>query len=405
MTEEKRNLVLITGEYPFGHTETFLETEIKFLAKGFKKIIILPTTTSSKARTLPENVEVNINYALRFKNKYRKLRSIFTSMFFRGLIMHWRYLYSLSAIRWINSFVSDAIITFSFLEENTYDEHLIYTYWFNGKTYGAENYAIENERAIVVSRGHRYDVYDYWFTPSFWPFRAESLKRIDKLFLISEDANNYMTQLYGCEHKMIVSRLGVNDPGFIVERSMDQVMSLVTVSGLIPVKRINVLANYLIKFCEDHPEFQISWTHMGDGPMKADILQVLNQNILRNFRYNFLGQVSNASVIEFYKRNPVDLFLNVSESEGIPVSIMEAQSVAVACAATDVGGVSEIINNKNGVLLSPAFEYDEFSQLLEDFFNKDYDFKPQVIKTEWNLKYNAGLNYGTFIKQLTNLKI
>ena len=45
---------------------------------------------------------------------------------------------------------------------------------------------------------------------------------------------------------------------------------------------------------------------------------------------------------------PVDLFLTVSANEGIPVSIMEAQSFGIPVIATDVGGISEIVNNVNG---------------------------------------------------------
>ncbi|MFR4320263.1 MAG: glycosyltransferase [Blautia massiliensis (ex Durand et al. 2017)] len=45
--------------------------------------------------------------------------------------------------------------------------------------------------------------------------------------------------------------------------------------------------------------------------------------------------------------------MNVSSSEGIPVSIMEATSFGIPGIATDAGGTKEIIRDKeNGVLLS-----------------------------------------------------
>ena len=34
-------LFLITASYPFGKTETFLETEIQYLPKAFRKIVII----------------------------------------------------------------------------------------------------------------------------------------------------------------------------------------------------------------------------------------------------------------------------------------------------------------------------------------------------------------------------
>jgi hypothetical protein len=43
-----------------------------------------------------------------------------------------------------------------------------------------------------------------------------------------------------------------------------------------------------------------------------------------NVKFEFKGSVSNTEVISFYQQNPVDLVLNLSSYEGIPVSLMEA---------------------------------------------------------------------------------
>jgi len=47
--------------------------------------------------------------------------------------------------------------------------------------------------------------------------------------------------------------------------------------------------------------------------------------------------------------------MNLSETEGIPVSIMEAQSAGVPILATNLGGTSEIVNNENGFLVEKDF--------------------------------------------------
>lgn len=41
----------------------------------------------------------------------------------------------------------------------------------------------------------------------------------------------------------------------------------------------------------------------------------------------------------------------MSDSEGIPVSIMEAMSFGIPVIARNVGGMSEIVNEENGLLL------------------------------------------------------
>ena len=58
--------------------------------------------------------------------------------------------------------------------------------------------------------------------------------------------------------------------------------------------------------------------------------------------------------------------MNVSESEGIPVSIMEASSFGIPVIATNVGGVGEIVENGyNGLLLNKDFLNRDLSVCLK----------------------------------------
>ena len=66
----------------------------------------------------------------------------------------------------------------------------------------------------------------------------------------------------------------------------------------------------------------------------------------------FTGPISNNKVFELYRTTPIDLFINVSKSEGIPVSIMEALSVSIPVLATNCGGIEEIVNNEVGYIIS-----------------------------------------------------
>lgn len=53
-----------------------------------------------------------------------------------------------------------------------------------------------------------------------------------------------------------------------------------------------------------------------------------------------------------YSEHPVDVFINLSTNEGVPVSIMEAISFDIPIVATDVGGTSEIVTDETGILVS-----------------------------------------------------
>ena len=65
------------------------------------------------------------------------------------------------------------------------------------------------------------------------------------------------------------------------------------------------------------------------------------------------GYVPIEQIMNYYRENPVDVIVNVSESEGgSPVSIMEALSCGIPAIATAVGGNPEIVSEQNGILLS-----------------------------------------------------
>lgn len=80
------------------------------------------------------------------------------------------------------------------------------------------------------------------------------------------------------------------------------------------------------------------------------------------------GNVENGKLMEEYCRIPYDFFVNVSSSEGVPVSIMEALSFGIPCIATEVGGTEEIItDSKDGVLLKANFDSDELAEWIRKF--------------------------------------
>ena len=60
--KERQTLVLFTASFPFGKKETYIETEIEYLAQGFDSVHIYPFYFNDKRKTprvVPPNVVVN----------------------------------------------------------------------------------------------------------------------------------------------------------------------------------------------------------------------------------------------------------------------------------------------------------------------------------------------------------
>lgn len=121
-----------------------------------------------------------------------------------------------------------------------------------------------------------------------------------------------------------------------------------------------------------------------------------------------MGFFSNTEVMEFYKTNEYDLFINTSETEGIPVSIMEAMSFGIPVVATDVGGTKEIVIDRyNGRLLKKNFQIRELNDLIFFFLEMNKITYQQYARNAYSfwLKYfNAERNYKKFIRDISENK-
>ncbi len=121
----------------------------------------------------------------------------------------------------------------------------------------------------------------------------------------------------------------------------------------------------------------------------------------------FTGNLTHKDVLNFYAQNQVDLFLNVSASEGIPVSIMEAMSYGIPTIATNVGGTSELVNTTNGFLLGVNEVEEKLAKTIESFLTLD---EAKMLWLRNNARqtitdnFNAQNNYPNFIKQLLYLQ-
>jgi glycosyltransferase involved in cell wall biosynthesis len=79
---------------------------------------------------------------------------------------------------------------------------------------------------------------------------------------------------------------------------------------------------------------------VGDGPMRAKAEKfALSQGLAKRVR--FMGEVTDVPNI----LKSCHIFVMISAYEGLPLSILEAMSVGLPCVASNVGGVSEAIED------------------------------------------------------------
>lgn len=171
---------------------------------------------------------------------------------------------------------------------------------------------------------------------------------------------------------------------------------------MVQVKRIDRIVSTLSKVKTQ----KIEWVHFGSGEEESKIRKMASEMLGENVKVIFKGRVENKKILEFYRSNDVNLFINLSDSEGIPVSIMEAMSFGIPCIATNVGGTSEIVvDGMNGYLID-----DEPDEYIADKVNsiasmniECYEQLRDAARNTWEQKYNAENNYRTFIEEIKNI--
>ncbi len=125
---------------------------------------------------------------------------------------------------------------------------------------------------------------------------------------------------------------------------------LLFVGRLAAVKGVVVLFEALKSVREHHPDLTL--TLIGDGPERAALERLVNNHGLSEV-VTFLGYRSQDEVAAALGAH--DLFVLPSFAEGVPVVLMEAMAAHLPVIATQVGGVSELVEHgRSGLLVAPG---------------------------------------------------
>ncbi|WP_139195385.1 glycosyltransferase [Mesobacillus persicus] len=300
------------------------------------------------------------------------------------------------------SWVSNAVILRDYIEgsifsERNINEFVLYSYWFTLAP-GISLIKERNSSLPVYSRGHGGDIYEERHHPPYLPIKQKMTSLLDKIYLVSTNGKEYLAnQTPEYSDKLTVSRLGTLKPLKLCKPSTDGITRLVSCSYMVPVKRLKLLVEVL-GYCKAN----IQWTHIGDGPERHKIEQLV-QDLPKNIEVHFTGSLKNEEVMSYYMQNTVDFFINVSSSEGIPVSIMEAYSCSIPAIATDVGGTGELVNSQNGVLVQKDIKPLVLASILDELASRPQGEKLKMREAAletWNKCFNADTNYTKFAKEI-----
>jgi colanic acid/amylovoran biosynthesis glycosyltransferase len=407
---QDKDLILFTYNFPYGTGETFLETELNVLSMYFRSIHIFPLSFGDAihSRAVPSGVTFS-SPLIGFDIKRDKWKLLFAGIFcaspvrFAIIEFFKGRMYSGKArlINWLGSTLILRILLSNSVRGRILGETgsgtRLYFYWGDKMT-GIVPFIRKEAKNPVIIRFHGSDLYEE--LKGGIPYRLPVLKSLDYAVLISQKGKSYLENKYrNIKVNYRIFRLGVYGAGE-TSASGDNIFRVVSCSNMVPVKRIHLLYESVILL-----PFPLIWTHIGSGP-EYDEISKMATVAPSHVSIVLKGQMQNRDVIAWYRDNPVDLFVNVSESEGIPVAIMEAISFGIPVIATNVGGTSEIVNSNLGYLLPPDPDPELIARSIHNYYCLDEHQKLAMrtaAKDHWCTNFNAEKNYNEFALFLKSL--
>lgn len=409
-------LVLFTSHYPF-HGEAFLEDEIRIAENYFDSILIvtLEKNADKAIYYIPSNAKVitvrdgasrfsgigkAIFNAFFLHHGFAELRTAVKERGWSGILPAARAVIADErAINYLNKAEDQWL-------GNT-EETIFYSYWLSAEA----TYLVRRKkqlRGICIARVHGGDCF---FNRAYHPYRREQLQKLDGIFPISMAGREDLLTHYGmdCEglkEKTKVARLGIEIRGEMSSPWKKQAQkTIVTCSNVIPLKRLDLMIDALSGI----NGAEIRWIHFGDGS-EMDAIQRRAQEKLSNksnISFRFMGLTPKKEILAFYGEESVDLFVNCSDAEGIPVSMMEAMAYGIPAIGRNVGGVSELLDKDCGILLPDTVSPEQLAEAIENMLSTDEDRFSGIRKRageKVRSLYSMEDNYTMFFDTLIGMK-
>lgn len=410
---KSRSLLMVTTGFPYGHGESFVDAELAHMDQVFETITLVPCFfTAEPPRAVRHPVELAYARARWGAARIARVLASFTRALWR---YQWlgeacfilRQAHRLENLKELVRSLYRARLFEQFLEAQFgagKGGDMIYFYWIVPEIAGALSFRRRSKLPgandlVVVARAHGGDLYEERRPGGYAGLTDTITAGLDAVFCISEHGRSYLNAKYpALADRFHLARLGVNDPVKLNPPATDEVFRILSCSFMVPGKRIHLIIEAIAVLLAQHPDIRIRWTHIGDGEL-FEQLQSLVARRLADPRVEvvFKGYMTQPALMAYYQETAFDVIVNVSDSEGIPVSLMEASSVGIPMVATDVGGSGEIVNPANGILIDEWADASVIARALWPFHDRNHAAAcREGARNFWNAHFNATTNYARF---------
>ena len=204
-------------------------------------------------------------------------------------------------------------------------------------------------------------------------------------------------------NRMHIIHCGVEPSLFDMVSHQQPGKRLLYVGRIAAAKGLPILLESLIILKKQHPDILL--TVVGDGSDRKD-LEAMTVELGLSQNVDFVGYKSQTEVREYFQQT--DVFVMSSFAEGIPVVLMEAMAAGVPVVATQIAGISELVEDSiNGYLVPPGDSH-LLTIRIEELL-KDWELRTKFgtagrakVEKDFNVQHEAARLYQVMNNALQN---
>ena len=217
--------------------------------------------------------------------------------------------------------------------------------------------------------------------------RNWSINKSNLIITPSQHLKNFIDKI-GFDKNIFVINNGVNIEQHNKVVLENNIIQLLVVSRLVSQKNIDSIIK-AVKVMENE---NIILNIVGDGS-EINNLKLLVKKYELDKKINFIGKIENTKLNEYIKN--ADIFIQASNYEGLPHSILEAMNFEIPILSTDVGGCSILLNKgERGYIIPMPVSEVEISEGIRKIINNKNEAKSKarLAKNYLNQEHNFNTN-------------
>lgn len=403
---KKKELFVFTYDYPFiGNDSKFIVDEINLLSNHFKKINLVPLKIANKKKNIRKNIfiDMDLNKEIyNLNNLIYKLFIILTCKYLWKEISNLKFknvFYKLKSI-FIERYYAESIKIF--IKKKNFDKNktIFYSLWSNHSLLGF--YFLKKEKIIKNSftRILGRDLSGFIPNDDFISYKTLKFKNLNFGIILNEGQrkilrnNNLLSN-----SKIFKNYLGMTKTISKKNILINNVINFASCGSLIYIKNNIEIVKFVSTFSKNNSDKLINFYCIGSGPDKKLIENYVENNKIKNLKFVHIEKVNKLK--DFLISKNINFFLNLSYSEGMSFSVMEAMSCNIPVIVSNIPGNIEIINSKNGYIIKKLDipNYVQISKkIINDINKKNFLKKKKYCQNDFNKTILRSINQKKLIK-------